>query len=149
MCWKCTRIPYFVHTTMSALCVVNILDGVLELHRHRYLNHDRAQYMLHSFDMLDAVFGMMCFIYFVSFRPRMDVFSEVLLQGGRNSRCRFRPIRMAWMTRKKADWTMTAAGRGVSPCAQLRCHLQKAHRHFLTFQHLNSPSTNIESHVMP
>ena len=29
--------------------------------------------MLHSFDMFDAVFGMMCFIYFVSFRPYGEI----------------------------------------------------------------------------
>lgn len=63
---------------------------------------------------------------------------------GRNSRCRFQPMRMVWMTRDIADWTMTPAGRGVSPCAQLRCHLQMQ---TVIFQQLNTATTSLN--LMP
>ena len=82
-------------------------------------------------------------LYMFCILQTVSMSSARFCSRGRNSRCRFRPMRMVWMTRKIADWTMTAAGRGVSPCAQLRCHLQRAHRHFLIFQHLNTPTTSL------
>ena len=40
--------PYFVHTTMSALRIVNIVDGVLELHGHIRIIIEHTTYYIAS-----------------------------------------------------------------------------------------------------
>ena len=84
---------------------------------------------------------MGCFIYIVD---RMDAYSEVLL-GGKFS---------VWVPTyeggvddpEKSRLDNDNCRSGGLPCAQLRCHMQEAHRHFPTSE---ERTHFIESHVMP